>query len=227
MKNYKKNIDLKRTGLLPEFDLFETILWEKGRFFLLPLHKSRLEKSATHFSFPFPREGIDLFLRDAANSFQRNKKYRLKLILKSSGRINLISWAYDKPGKLPVKACFSKKQVDKNTPLLYHKTTKRSLYEEELAICRSKGFFDVIFTNTKNEVTEGAITNVLIKKGEEYFTPPVSCGLLPGTYRRHLFEKNDFPIKEKVLFKEDLEKCDELFLINSVRKQLPVKLKDV
>lgn len=209
---------------LHDFDLIETFLWENGRYFLLDLHKNRLKKSAGNFGFRFPNTGIDTFLREAAESFQEDQKYRLKLVLKSSGKILLFSYPLDMPDTLPVKACFSKKNVSSSDTFLYHKTTKRDLYDEELSRCRREGFFDSIFTNEKGEITEGAITNVVIKRSEEYLTPPVGCGILAGTFRSYLLSKEDFPIKEEVLFKEDLLSCDELFLVNSVRKMLPAQI---
>ena len=78
--------------------------------------------------------------------------------------------------------------------------------------------------NTDGEVTEGAITNIVAKEGGEYFTPPESCGLLPGTYREYLLRSGELPLKEKVLRVEDLKNADKLFLVNSVRKMLETRL---
>ncbi len=224
MKNLKNTSLVQDIFTFSDFDLFETILWEKNNYFLLGLHKNRLERSARNFSFPFPKEGVDRFLKDASYSFETDTAYRLKLILKKSGKINLFSWPLDPPTKLPVKVAFSRKKVDKDNFLLYHKTTKRDLYNEELMKYRTKGLFEVLFTNQDDEITEGAITNVMIKKGESYFTPPVSSGILPGTYRSYLLSLDDFPLTEKVLYKDDILNCDQLYLMNSIRKTLPATL---
>lgn len=220
MKNLKTTSLVQDIFTFSNFALFETILWEKNNFFLIDLHKNRLERSARNFSFPFPKEGIDRFLKDASYSFEKSIAYRLKLILKKSGKINLFSWPLDPPAKMPVKVGLSRKKVNKDNFLLYHKTTKRELYTEELMTYRSRGFFDVIFTNQDDEITEGAITNVMIKKGKSYYTPPVSCGILPGTYRSYLLSLEDFPLTEKVLYRDDILNCDQLYLINSLRKTL-------
>jgi para-aminobenzoate synthetase/4-amino-4-deoxychorismate lyase len=50
-----------------------------------------------------------------------------------------------------------------------------------------KGLMDVIFMNERQEVTEGAISNVIIERNGRFVTPPVTCGLLNGVYRRHLY----------------------------------------
>ena len=125
------------------------------------------------------------------------------------------------PGKLPVKIALSDHRTDKSDEFLYHKTTFRKLYDHELTKYRTHGYFDVIFRNKNNEITEGTISNIMIRTGEIYLTPPVSCGILAGTYRDYLLKKDDFPLKEGILHQKDLESADEIFVINSVRKMIP------
>ncbi|MCK5451750.1 MAG: aminotransferase class IV, partial [Candidatus Omnitrophica bacterium] len=148
----------------------------------------------------------------------------VRLTLKKTGKLQLSSLPLDEPTKLPVKVTFSRNKTDRTDEFLYHKTTNRSLYDHNLAKCRAKGFFDIIYRNQQNEITEGTISNIIIRAGQTYFTPPVSCGLLPGTYRSYLLQKENFPLKERVLYKEDLLKADEIFMINSVRKMIPATL---
>jgi len=67
---------------------------------------------------------------------------------------------------------------------MYHKTTHRLVYKT--AKTQAGDCDDVILFNTKNEVTETGIANIVIRLGSELVTPPVSCGLLAGTFRDHL-----------------------------------------
>jgi para-aminobenzoate synthetase/4-amino-4-deoxychorismate lyase len=46
-------------------------------------------------------------------------------------------------------------------------------------------------------------------------TPPVRCGLLPGTFREALIEGG--VLQERVLTLNDLRIAEEILLINSVR----------
>ncbi|MBU1084253.1 MAG: aminotransferase class IV [Candidatus Omnitrophota bacterium] len=209
----------------PDFDLIETILWENGSYFLRDLHLARLERSAKHFLFVYNIQEINGFLDHAVLSFDKNEKYRIRLVVKKNGKLQLSSQELDIPEKLPVKVVISPSRTDAMDEFLYHKTTNRKLYEHELTKCRSNGFFDSIFLNQTNEVTEGAISNIIIRKGDEYFTPPLSCGLLPGVYRDYLLNiREDIILKEKLLFIEDLKSADEIFMINSVRKMVPAIL---
>ncbi|MFH1245591.1 MAG: aminotransferase class IV, partial [Candidatus Omnitrophota bacterium] len=107
---------------------------------------------------------------------------------------------------------------------LYHKTTNRKLYDAEYRRARSRGFYDVIFSNEKGEITEGAISNIVIKSKGVFYTPPVECGLLDGVYRRYLLRSGKYSIKEKALFKKDIVNAEEIYLTNSVRGMVRVCL---
>ena len=69
--------------------------------------------------------------------------------------------------------------------------------------------------NQRGELTEFSIGNLVAELDGELVTPPVECGLLPGTFRAHLLEQGQ--IREQILRLEDLPRCTRLFRINSVR----------
>ena len=75
----------------------------------------------------------------------------------------------------------------------------------------------MVFRNERGELTEGAITNLFIEKEGRLPTPPVSCGLLPGTFRADLIERGHGRVQERILTLADLESADRIFLANSVR----------
>jgi para-aminobenzoate synthetase/4-amino-4-deoxychorismate lyase len=77
-------------------------------------------------------------------------------------------------------------------------------------------FDDVLLYNENGELTEFTIGNLIAEMDGKLFTPPISCGLLAGTYRSHLLETGK--IKEHVVHIDELRKCSNLFLVNSVRK---------
>ncbi len=74
----------------------------------------------------------------------------------------------------------------------------------------------MLFLNERGEVTEGAISNIFIEKAGRWITPPISCGVLPGVYRRHLLESQR-DVEEQVLTLEDLKTADAVYLTNAVR----------
>ena len=98
--------------------------------------------------------------------------------------------------------------------MLFHKTTERSAFQSALETF--KDYDDVIFFNERGEVTESANANVVLRVDDQLWTPPVSAGLLPGTYRQQLLSEG--VINERVIEIEELIKRREFFLINSVQK---------
>lgn len=208
-----------------EFQLIETMLWrpDKG-YLLIDKHLKRLESSSKYFNFPFNKKDIMAALKKLQRYFKKNF-YRVRLLLDRKGNIKLKSSLLKKPGKRP-KVCISSKKTRSRNPFLYHKTTNRKIYDVEYKRCKRLGFYDVIFTNEKGEVTEGAISNIFIRKNGKFYTPPINCGVLDGIYRRYLLSSKKYIIKEKVLFIDDLFSADEIYLSNSVRGLVKVYLED-
>ncbi len=96
------------------------------------------------------------------------------------------------------------------------------MYDSEYQKCAESGYRDVIFRNEKNEITEGAISNIFIRRNGGCYTPPLRCGLLNGIGRQVMMEK--FQAEEKILYWPDLQKADEIILTNSVRGATTVTL---
>jgi para-aminobenzoate synthetase / 4-amino-4-deoxychorismate lyase len=207
-----------------EFSLLETMLWENGKFFLLKDHLFRLEKSARFFSFPVNPIEIKSFLEDHAKEFIPENKYRVRLLVDNTGKSEISSSLLSHLPAIPARIVFSKKATDRNNIFLSHKTTNRELYDKELSSCRENGYFETIFMNTEGEITEGAISNIIIKRGDVYMTPPLSSGILPGTYREFLLRSREIPLKEQTLRKPDILSAEKIFIINSVIKMLPAEL---
>jgi len=184
----------------------------------------RLANSAYRFNFIFKKEDLIGKLKKLADKFKKNIKYRVRVLLDPLGRLSMDFTYIVKVYSEPVKIAISDKKTDKGDTFLLHKTTKRDVYDSEHEKYLKKGYFDCIFFNKANELTEGAITNIVIEKSGRLFTPPVACGLLPGVYRRYIIHNHKPAVKEKVLFMDDLLKADHIYLINSVRKMVEAKL---
>jgi len=204
-----------------DFKLIETILWKNNKYYLLNLHLNRLKESSFYFNYNYFKSRILKALGSQSQNFKPNKKYRVRLLLSKDGKIAISSSKIDKFNTSNLKAIFSKKKVDSSNAFFYHKTTNRKLYDAEFKKAREKGFFDVIFTNINGEVTEGAISNIVIRSKNRLYTPPVKSGLLNGVLRQHLLSNK---LKEKTLVKSDIFKADKVYLINSVREILQVKV---
>ena len=201
--------------LLPcAFSLIETLLWNAG-YPLLELHLDRLEDSATYFDFECDRATVKAALLEHAHEFTEGEPSKVRLVLHTAGNLEITSEPLTMAAR-PLRACIASRRTDPADPMLFHKTTHRDVYAQAHHAAARDGFDEVLFLNTRGEVTEGAISNIFIEKAARWFTPPVHCGLLPGVFRRHILETRP-NVEERVLYPEDLQQADAVYLANAVR----------
>jgi para-aminobenzoate synthetase/4-amino-4-deoxychorismate lyase len=198
----------------PAFQLIETMLWDEGYSFL-PMHLDRMESSASYFEFSFDRASITSQLLERSKRFPLGARYRVRLLLDSAGKVVIADTAYQ-PDRSTGYVRVASERTCSDDVFLRHKTTCRDRYERLYAEARADGFDEIVFLNEREEVTEGAISNVFILRGGRLFTPPLSSGVLPGVFRRHLLN-TDASAEERVLSLQDLECADGVFLCNAVR----------
>jgi para-aminobenzoate synthetase/4-amino-4-deoxychorismate lyase len=204
----------------PVFDLVETMLLENGEIVLMDRHLDRLEVSADCFDYPFDRAGITSGLSALRDSHPAGS-FRVRLLLRADGRYDLSVAALEPP--LPeYRVRISSRRVDESDPMLFHKTTHRPLYTTERRRALEDGYDEVLFVNGRDEVTEGSVTNVFVETGGKLLTPPVGCGVLPGTLRQELIDTGR--CAEAVITTSDLRSADRVYAGNSVRGLVPVRL---
>ncbi|MFH1875761.1 MAG: aminodeoxychorismate synthase component I [Candidatus Omnitrophota bacterium] len=200
------------------FSLIETILWEKG-YRLLGLHVARLAASCRYFVVPCDTRALRKKLILFAHKLKAPSKVRLVVDL--DGSQSLTAEACDETPPRP-RIMLDRARVSRRDMFLYHKTTNRQFYEKRLRRARARGFYEVIFRNADGELTEGAFTNLFIKKNQRLYTPPVSCGLLPGVLRQRLIEAGR--AREKILHIRDIRQADAVYIGNSVRGLFEVEI---
>ncbi|MFH1094546.1 MAG: aminodeoxychorismate synthase component I [Candidatus Omnitrophota bacterium] len=209
------------------FQLIETMrASKKENIFLFNLHLKRLRASAKFFGFAFDLRNIKTALTQRILTLNPDKTYKIRLLLGISGDISIHTsvLSEQEPHTDTPKICISPHRLNHNNMYLYHKTTNRILYNRALKRYKKQGFFDVIFLNLKGEICESAISNIFLKKNGVYYTPPVSCGLLPGVFREYFLTTHKKIAKEKVLHLDDLKNADEIYCTNSVLGMVKVKL---
>lgn len=113
---------------------------------------------------------------------------------------------------------------NETSPFTYHKTLNYGDCLLEKRRCKASGVDEPIFRNTRGELCEGATTNVFFGKDGRLFTPPVTCGMLPGVMRAHVCSR--FDVTERVIRPEEAAEFDEMFLTNSLLGVMPVKSLD-
>jgi len=199
------------------FGLIETMRWQHGRCELLQLHLDRLQTSSARFHFHFDRESVQRMIEQHAATIDPTTPHNLRLVLDHRGVCTLSSpEPIAEDPAIPLRIYIWPTPIDSADPMLLHKTIRRALHDHAYAEASRQGFADVVFINEHGNITEGAIHNIFVRHGEHWRTPPISAGLLPGVYRRHLLATHH-EITEVNISAEDLRTADELWLTNAVR----------
>ncbi len=202
------------------FSLIETMrLEEDGTIAFLGLHLNRLKKSCEYFDIPLAMRPLRRALMARGKSSTRPAIIRL-LVARGG------TWAFERKPlsalRAPVRVALSAERINPTNVFLYHKTTNRAFYDEAHAHAKKNGFFDVLFFNAKRELTEGAISNVFIRRNGVLLTPPVRSGLLPGVLRAHLLRTRQ--ACETILRYSDICRAEKIYVGNSVRGLLEAKI---
>lgn len=205
--------------------LFETVLAEAAPEGVpacadLEDHLTRMASSAASLGLPFDR---DVALRTLRSAPPLSTPLVLRLDLSPAGHFSLSTRPVPTPPSEPVRVLLSPFRTDPADPLLRHKVSDRPLYDREHSRALGLGLFDALFLNALDHVTEGAITNVFVRIGGQWFTPPVSDGLLPGVWRARFMAQTG--ATERSLTLADLAQADEVLLGNSVRG--PVRVGEI
>ena len=202
----------------PDFDLLETLELNDGEYTLLDRHLSRARDSARYFGFRWIETKVSRALEEAAKSHLGRS--RVRLIVERTGAANVEVHPLERNRERPLAVKFATRPIDDRDPLLFHKTTARSRYDAELERCRPCD--DVIFWNSRGEVTESAIANVVVFAEGKYWTPPREAGLLAGTLREELISKGE--LFERTITKRELTELGSFALVNSVRGWMRAEL---
>lgn len=207
-------------SLSPEpFELLETLRLAGGRYVLLPEHLARLRASAAYYGFPCSTAVVDAAL-DAVRQAHPRAPRRVRLLVSREGRVRTESFPLTRRKPGPLRLGFAARPVDAASPDLFHKTTRRGIYDRALAA--HPDCDDVLLRNRLGQVTESCRANVVAALSGRLVTPPLSCGLLPGTYRERLLRRG--VLVEGELSPADLASASRLWLINSVRFWMPAIL---
>jgi len=198
--------------------IFETMQWNGWEFLLLADHLDRLASSASALGFAFDRDAIAAVLSRKAEELRAiGGRHRVRLTMHRDGNITMASepFSLEPSGKL-VRVCIAAERVDSGDPLLRHKTVVRERCDRAFREAQERGFGETLFLNERGEVTEGAISNILMRIDGRWHTPPESSGLLNGVFRRYLLRTRPW-IVQKPITLEELRRAELVLICNSLR----------
>ncbi|WP_223293958.1 aminodeoxychorismate synthase component I [Pelodictyon phaeoclathratiforme] len=230
------------------FGLFESLLWN-GNYLWLDEHLQRLAASAATLGFPCDTAAATHLLHQLEEEMrhhgsqnsnpqpgQQQEHLRTEEQCRGAARCKVrlsltregsCSASYEpitvQGSTTPLRLCIAAEPTHSSNPLLRHKTTKRELYDHYFTLARQQGYDEILFHNERGEITEGAISTIFIRKGQQLCTPPLHCGLLNGIFRHYILATRP-TATEKIITINDLATADAIFIANSVRGLRPATM---
>lgn len=202
----EKTAILHSNIILPEF-LIETLLLSNGQYFLLNDHLKRLSRSAAYFDFKLDYVALHKQLQKLIKLYE-NSSYKVRITLAANGsftvNINELS------ARMVInKITLATKPVDNSNIYLYHKTSNR------FHLPKVSFGNECICYNQKGEITEFVNGNIVLYIDNQWVTPKIDSGLLPGIMRQNYI--NQHKIIEQTVLLSDLCRAEKVAFINSVR----------
>ena len=182
----------------------------------IDLHLERMCKSAANLKFKFEINEI----KKKIVKIKSQSRLRCRLTLRFDGKINLTTAPLTPNSKNWILG-LSETILNSSDPWLLHKSSNRALYDAERAKLPD-GIDEFIYLNERNEVCEGTITNIFVKKAGQWLTPPLSSGCLPGVLRRKKIE--DGSCKVKIITFSDLHNAEKIIVGNALRGEIEAVL---
>ncbi|WP_372800224.1 aminotransferase class IV family protein [Paracoccus seriniphilus] len=181
------------------------------------LHLARLRRDCAAVGFPLDPQAV----KDAISSVRYRGIARLRLTVDANGRVELV--AHPLPENPPFwTVALSTHRLDSADPWLRIKSTRRPRYDAARSDMLP-GQDEVLLLNERSELCEGSITNLFVRDGERYLTPPLGCGLLPGILRQSMLEQGI--AREAVVKPADLTRG--FFMGNALRGLIPARLQQL
>lgn len=209
--------DLLHDGWLQGSGIFETIKTVDGKPWALSRHMRRALDSANRVGITLPDEES---LRSAISELLATEVHSvgaLRVSFDTKGNWAAVHQRYEE------KKDAAKLTVVKNYDVGNGIPMKTFPYTQRLEILReanSHGFNEAIVVNSQGRVCEGAVTNLVLKINDQWCTPPLSDGVLPGVMRALVVEY--LQVQVRAIKEEELATVESAFLLSSLRIAQPV-----
>ena len=196
--------------------IFETLRTEDGKIYELSRHMRRAIDAANELGLTLPNEEI---IRSAVSQLFKEEPHpigRLRLMF-SNKYFHAVHLSYE-DSRENQKLYVSDRFITSEDFVM-----KRYPYTNRLGMlnnAKSNGFDEVICINEKNEITEGAVSNLLFLIKSEWVTPPLSSGVLPGIVRGVAIERCG--VKVRPVKSSEIEMIESALVTSSLKIALPV-----
>jgi branched-chain amino acid aminotransferase len=235
------NISVFDRGFLYGDSVYETLRTAGGRVIELSAHLDRLRRSAEGIAFelPFSDAQITAALGETVAAADNSDSRIRVVVTRGSGPIALDTREAESPVLVIMVS-----PIMVPTASEYQRGISAVIVGREGAIrpglktgnylgnilalrqAHTLGADDAIMCNERDEVAEGATSNLFMVVAGSLHTPSLATGLLAGITRgvvmRLLEQRLGIPTCERTIMADELSVADELFLTSSVRGVMPV-----
>lgn len=207
-------LELDRYGFPKTSGIFETIKTIDGNPISLNRHMRRALDSARELGISMPAEETlrnELAMKLLSSRFPVG---RLRICFWKEG-FSVTHHEYEELTE-PARVNFRSETV-------HGSVHKKFPYDERFEILESakdQGFDDSILFNRKNEVTETAVSNLVLRISDQWVTPPITAGLLPGVVRGIAIE--ECGVKVRPIHISEIADMESAFLLSSLRLAQPI-----
>lgn len=227
-----------QVGLLNGWGVFSTLRVRNGVLFAWERHYARMKKDALLMHIPFPQDGdalrADLIKLVAANGVP-DCTLRVAVVRNHGGQFegpgieqdfDVIAFTKDLASwKDGVRLAVQRRARLSQSPFSGTKILSWSMNLTWLEEAQRRGFDEMLLLDERDFVSECTSANLFLVQGDRVWTPPLSCGCLPGVTRGIILEEVRVPgisIGEREILLEELEKADDVFITSSTRDLLGV-----
>lgn len=211
------------TRLTPDFGIFETMRCEQGRIALLSRHESRLQAAAAALNLPEPHDfaaqAADYAAALAHGVFRIKAEWAADGLKLSHAPLNDSPQPFAVPVGAEVKPDY----------LSRFKTTRRAALDAVWQHAEEQGAFDGLIFDADGFLLEGGRSNVFVRIGRQWHTPPADGRILNGIMRQEILRRpQDYlgvqTVQESRISRETLLAADEIRLSNALRGLFAVRL---
>jgi para-aminobenzoate synthetase/4-amino-4-deoxychorismate lyase len=210
-----KSAFLREAAGSDDFELLETFAADAPDH-VLAMHGDRLCRSAAVLDIP-----VDAGELRSRIDEERNPHTLVRLRLARDGSLRFVHEELARASDA-VPVCLSDARVQSSDPWLGIKSSWRPAHRRAWSEAQSRGCFDAILINERDELTEGSRTNLFVEIDGLLYTPPLLSGLLPGVLRSCILAEGR--AEERVLLAGDLHRASALFVGNSARGLIRARL---
>lgn len=207
-------IELDSYGFPRSSGIFETIKTIDGKPIALARHMRRALTSAAELGISLPDEESVRVKLSEVISVKKFATGRLRLCFAD----NLFHISHDEYEELQ-----SPSNLNFYSQTVLGLIHKKFPYDHRFAILKSardEGFDDSILFNAKNEITETAVSNLVLRIEGAWVTPPITSGVLPGIVRAVAIEECGVSVRP--IHISEVPEIQSGFLVSSLRIAQPI-----